>query len=549
MDGSRIHPDPAFVLQVALRAAPNLQHELTQGLQLIGKGRFSEAAIAFEEVSLAFPDLPWATLLAGYAYLASGNIDDAIHFLQTAVHQQPADTLAWYVLGIAWRTEGNLKEAVHCFEKASSQGGHTASARLMQGVALSDLGLYSESRATLAQLAIDYPQDPEVQLQLGLALLKGFGEANSALAIFRSVASAGGASRHSALLNQAYALRCLGEMDESISLYDRLVRENDTPSVRWQRALALLYAHEYERAWVDYEHRTILTGSRRLDPACPIWSPPARAGETVLVVSEQGLGDQILFSTCLPELVREVGPGQAKCVVECNPRLVPLFSRSFPSVAVVARSEVNLPGRIMAESDSPVRQILAGSLPFHFRRKIEDFPRVAKFLRADPGKVRRWSKKLQSLGQGRKVGIVWRGGTPKTNAALRTVPLRLWQPIFSAPGCVFVSLQHGDCEAELSELSARGHTPASWAEAMEDIDEMAALIEALDVVVSVTATVVHLAGGLGKPCFVLTPSQPEWAFAGLTSQMHWYPSVTLVRQKSVGDWSDAIRIAAEAVSA
>lgn len=548
MGGLRIHLDPALLVQATLRAEADLPIELKPGLQLMGDGRYAEAAIAFDEVSVASPDLPWSTVLAAQCYLAAGNNDDAMHLLQIAVHQEPTNFLAWYCLGIAWRNEGDQGQALRCFETASRQGEQVASARLMQGATLADLGRYAEARATFEQLLNDHPHDPEVNLQLGLALLKGFGQAEAALAIFQRVAAEGGESGFAALLNEAFALRCLGRLDEAIALYDRLVVQRGTAYVKWQRGLALLYSHQYEQAWADYEYRTVLSGSRQLIPTCPVWSPPAQPGETVLVLSEQGLGDQILFATCVPELVRLADLEKARCVVECNPRLKSLFSRSFPSVTVVGRSDAKLPEGITFAPKNPVRQILAGSLPFHFRKRVEDFPVASKLLRADPDKVRRWSKSLQLLGAGRKVGIAWRGGTPKTNAALRTVPLVHWLPVFAVPDCQFVSLQHGDCASELSALKAEGHDLTSWAGALQDIDETAALIEALDVVVSVTATVVHLAGALGKRCFVLTPFQPEWAFAGSTNRMHWYPSVTLIRQRSLDDWSDTMQCAAEALS-
>jgi hypothetical protein len=257
------------------------------------------------------------------------------------------------------------------------------------------------------------------------------------------------------------------------------------------------------------------------------------SGRSILVYAEQGIGDEIMFASCVPELVER----GARIVLECDPRLARLFARSFPSVRVVE-------GRLRASDDwvgvtgRVDFQVAAGSLPWHFRRGIERFPQHLGYLRADPARVEFWRRRLDGLGTGLKVGVSWRGGLAKTRSAVRSLPVSLLRSLLGAPNCRFVSLQYGKVDDDLSALGAAA--PAHWPDEHRDLDELAALVSAVDVVISVCNATVHLAGALGSETWVMTPASAEWRYMARGDRMPWYPSVRLVRQPKCGDWDSVV---------
>ena len=243
-----------------------------------------------------------------------------------------------------------------------------------------------------------------------------------------------------------------------------------------------------------------------------------------------------MFASCLQQIV----DAARRCIVECSPQLEALFRRSFPGAQVYAAApERSIPEAIKAEPidcETPI-----GSLPLYLRRSAHDFPRHHGYLRADPGRVAIWRQRLSGLGSGLKVGVSWQGGTHLTRSPLRSIPLSRWSPIFAAEDTCFVSLQYGDTTAVLEELASRhGRRVAHWQEAIDDYDETAALVSALDLVISVQTAVVHLTGALGRPAWVMVPYCPEWRYGFAGESMRWYPSVRLFRQSSFGEWEPVI---------
>lgn len=508
-------------------------------LRLMREHQYWDAAQEFDALS-AGPNAPaWIWLLAGYCYVAADTADaagEALYFLQIAAHRDAGNGWVQYCLGLAWHKAGDKTAARVAFAEARRLLPALPAAAVYEAITLFELDQYPAALALLEAVLQDYPDDPDILNQTGLVLLRGFGQAQQALPLFRRAALRPGRTRRAAHINQALALRCLGQYAEAITLYDKLVSEEDEPYLRWQRGLALLSAHVFARAWDDYGHRWCLPGVRTHAFRFRPWMPPAADSETIAVLSEQGLGDQIMFSTCVPDLIRSVAPNQCHVVIECNPKLQKLFARSFASAQVVARETNGNNALIGHLSTRPCRQIFMGDLPGLYRRKTADFP-TAAVLKSDPKRTAYWRARLDKLGGGAKIGISWRGGLAGTNAALRSVDLAILSPLFRLPGCRFVSLQYGECEPELAYAKAHGIELAHWNDAIENYDETAALVDSLDYVVSVCTSLVHLAGALGQATAVLVPAVPEWAFGGASDTMPWYPSVRLFRQTTLEDWS------------
>jgi hypothetical protein len=213
-------------------------------------------------------------------------------------------------------------------------------------------------------------------------------------------------------------------------------------------------------------------------------------------------------------------------------------------VSVVPRGAA---ARAQIERAAPELQIRMSGLPRFLRRSRAAFPRHQGYLRAAPERVAYWRSRLAALGPGAKIGVSWAGGTRRTGRARRSTMLEDWLPVLRLPGVQYVSLQYTDCRADIARLREQhGIDLAHWQEAIEDYDETAALVTALDAVASVCTAVIHLAGALGRPTYVLVPWWPGWRYLFEGEEMPWYPSVRLMRQQQPSDWGAPIaRLAAE----
>lgn len=316
-----------------------------------------------------------------------------------------------------------------------------------------------------------------------------------------------------------------GTPEKAIELADKClaVAPEDTYGSN-HKSLGLLELGRWEEARPYWQRRFNLEQMKRRDfGKIPRWD--GRFTPLLAVHGEQGLGDEILFLSALPKMVIQ----RERVIIECAVRLKELMQRTFP----LARIYTDHAGMMAAEK--PTAWIPMGDLFLDSYVRPLDHP-GQPYLAADPALVRHYKKRLENLGHGKKVLIAWRGGTDKTHGDFRKAPLEQWGPVLKTPGCQFISIQYTP-EAAL-EADECGVT--HWARAAQDIDHMAALMTAADLVITVCQTAVHLAGALGRPCWVLTPRRVAWRYLHSTSTtLPMYNSVTLYRQER-DDWKSVI---------
>lgn len=340
-------------------------------------------------------------------------------------------------------------------------------------------------------------------------------------------------------------LMARGKAGEALGAFEQAVNADDgAPQARFNRSIALLTLGRLAEGWDDYELGWAVPSGRfpRAEFPQPLWDGRPLGDGRLLVWGEQGLGDEVMFASLIPQLAGE----GVRVVLDCDARLAPLFARSLPhclphcppGVTVVARGEPP-DGRLTAPD--VVAQIPAGSLPRLMRRRIEDFAgRQPAFLKADPDRV---AELRRRLGDGRRlIGVSW----SSKNAAvghLRSLPLARLAHALERPGVRLVSLQYGDVAAEAAAAGVTDPGLDAWG----DIDGLAALIAAMDLVVSVDNSTVHLAGGLGRPTWALLPHSAEWRWMQGRHDTVWYPSVRLFRQTAPGDWDGVLRKLGEAL--
>ena len=321
-----------------------------------------------------------------------------------------------------------------------------------------------------------------------------------------------------------------------IALSKALELAPDDPEANLAQAHLDLICGRYAEGWDRYDARLRAVNSPRRRFPFPEWDGRSAAGKVLLIYAEQGLGDTLMFASCLPDLMREA----RAVILHCEDRLWPLMQRSFPGL-----ERYNASARNAVDAYAPI-----GSLPRIYRRNAEAFPRHAGYLRAAPEAHARAVASIGAEGVGIKAGIAWRGGIASTGRAMRSLDLADLRRLLGEPGVRWFNLQHGDVADEIADLKHRSGIVVNRLDGVEsDIDAAAAAISALDTVVTVCSSIAHLAGALGKPTVVLTPHVPAWRYLLTGDAMPWYPSITLLRQPSPGEWSPVLEAASRRLSA
>ena len=504
------------------------------GLVYRDTGQLEDAADYLQLAVHFAPDLAAGWFELGAALAGLERVDAAMTAYREALAREPRHAGAWLGLGNLLKAGDDLNAAIDCYRSAVACEPAAADAHCRLGYTLYKAGRYAEARPCFDAALALRPDMVEAQHNLGLQLLET-GHAAEALQRFERVLAIDPDIIETRACI-AHALRDLGRMHEALAHYDAVLALNPAfADAVINRSYALLMQEEYAAGWAAYERR-FKSGAMepRAFPYMP-WQGEQLAGKRILVYAEQGLGDEIMFASCLPDLLRT----GAHCVIECNTRLAAVFRRSFPQAHVHGagkNDDMDWLGKL-----PPVDcQIAIGSLPQYFRRAGTDFPAQGGYLAADAQRSAHWRKAL-AAGSALNVGIAWRGGTPRSRQFTRSIALPQWLPLLRRQGAVFYALQYGDIARELADLRVQGGvTVMELGDAVHDLDKLAAIISALDLVVSVDNTIAHLAGALGKPVWTLLPESPEWRYPRRGAAMPWYSSMRLFHRGCGEGWEPVI---------
>ena len=336
--------------------------------------------------------------------------------------------------------------------------------------------------------------------------------------------------------NLGKSYQALGRLDEAVRSFDRALEiDPQDADVRMNRALAQIQRQNFRDGWIDHEWRFLVKSLPKRPRPMPVprWEGGSLAGKRLLIHGEQGIGDEIMFATTWAELAQEA----AHCVATCDTRLERLFARSFPQITVrgIARGEEDWQ-QLCADVDL---HIPAGSVPRYTRTSIDDFPRRYQILIADDEKRARWRQRLAEFPAAVNVGISWRAGQRTREASQRSTDLAAWSSLIDVAGARFIDLQYGASEQEVDVLrkSFAGRVE-HWddVDPLGELDDFAALVAELDLVISVGNATVHLAGALGTPTWCLLPRYWGWRWLLGREDSIWYPSVRLLRQTDGSGW-------------
>ena len=333
------------------------------------------------------------------------------------------------------------------------------------------------------------------------------------------------------------------QVEKLLAAFPQFLRVS--PDWAWSMGRHYLAAGAWAQGWPLYEQRYLSSDRAQiLPPGFPLrglgqLQPGALVGRHVLIYGEQGIGDMLMFGSLLPELLAEA----ASVRLLLPPRLVELFQYSFPTALVASSFEA-------ADLDQGQLAFSIGSLGGVYRPRAEDFQGHGPHLRVEPSARQAWRLRLGQLGPGAKVGIAWRGGGSLGSRVQRSLELGQLLPLLQVPGVRWINLQYGLGPAELEDFERSHGIRLHHFEGIgENLQATAALTAALDLVITVQQTALHIAGGLGVPAWVLVPAVAEWRYGLEGTSMPWYSSVQLFRQQHAGVWQSVIEALVQGLGA
>lgn len=512
---------------------------------LAGNQDNADALHLLAEIRLAAaPESPVAHMLMAHALRRLGRPNQALPHAERAVSAAPDNVEAHMMLGMALQEAGRVERAAAAFQAAVAVDPAAPQPQLNLGTALTDAGRADDAVEVLRALADRHPTFTDAWLQLGNAHRER-GDPEAAVDSYRQAVAIApkDARAHS---NLGVALQQCGAFDDAANSLDTAIRIDPTRAeAHKNRAMLRLLRGDFARGFEEFAWRWRQDGpvNRARPFPQPDWDGGPLTGKTILVWSEQGVGDEIMFASVLPEIIETAG----RVLIECETRLVPLFARSFPAAEVFARTD---PPHQRLKDDSIDMQCAGGDACRWLRRDRQAFGSPPAYLQAEADRTCERRAAYDAVGQGLKIGIAWRSRTPLWGA-IKSAPLDHLAPILCTPGAQWINLQYGDCAAEIERINnqfgVKIHQDSDINQ-FADLDRFAAQVAALDLVVSTSNTAAHMAGALGVPTLLLLPSVPDWRWQDQGDTALWYPDMTLFRQRVRGDWSSPIEAAAAELS-
>lgn len=506
--------------------------DLWDEVNTLRKTGSTDAALArAEEICLEWPDIPGPVCELDALYRKLGDFRSGMDALHAYLVAHPDDGQALAALGAALLEANENIEASQHLNRAREAGYENAEVLTNLARSLNNQEKHAEA-LEIRRLAFELNPDFMHQAQLASNLVTAC-QYEEAIELFEDLLQKDPKRKNLFLISYAVAQAYTGHFDKALALLDEaLAVQPHDANLHLQRAQINLLLGNFDQGWDDYSYRGLAYSRQYRVLPFTKWQGQDLAGKCIVILTEQGLGDQVMFASCLPDLLA-LGP--ARVVLEAIGRVAPTLARSFPELEVVHTRQDK--GMEWARTLGDVDYFLPlGDLPQYFRKSVDKFP-GRPYLKADPERVAYWRQKLEATGPRPWIGVSWRGGLQATRRILRSMSPSDLAPLSADLDATWISLQYGSVEEDLKIAEQADFRLTHWSEGIADLDEFAALIEALDCVVTVCNTTVHYAGALGKKTWVLAPHVPEWRYGLETSRMPWYADVTVLRQSHFNDWT------------
>ena len=487
-------------------------------------GRFSEAVELCRTILAEDRQNAMALLILGSAASELGNAGLAHACLQQSVALRPGDARAWVVLATHLLRSGDSELALQACETALRVAPGFAAAHVAMGSIHASARRYVLAETAFRGALALAPTMVDAEVNLGSALFYQ-GRLEEAVAAQRRALALQPRHIH-ALKNLAASLRALGDYGGALTVYRQAVAAAPHfAEAHRDEALLLLLLGQFEEGWAKYEWRLRASTRGAAPIEGPRWNGERRAGGTVLLQAEQGLGDTLQCLRYVPLVAQRCD----RVILNLPPSLA---RRGGDALSVVAQRTT------FAEPLPPFDCHCALlSLPGIFATSLDNMPACTNYLRAPAGSGDGWRREFASQARMR-VGVVWAGNPDHENDHNRSIPFAHLLPLFDECEIDFYSLQVGERAADLQAMTDGSVTDLS--ERFHDFADTAGAIEALDLVISVDTAVAHLAGALGKPVWLLLPFVPDWRWLLDRDDSPWYPTMRLFRQARRGDWNEVV---------
>ncbi len=530
------------------------------------------------------------------AALEAQDFEGGLVLAWQAIERTPTDSQAWRMAAIAHEHLGRHAQALDAYQNAFQHSGQDAAmagdiGRLALRMGLHEIAekllaiylsarpdslegqinlahalrgqhRYEEAVEILRAAVQTHPQDAELWTALGVVLVQQGDAETAAVFLNEALRLAPGSGR--ALYYRGNAVFDLGDPRAALDDYAAAIAggqlsEGDQQRVRFAAALCHLSMGELDAGWEAYRSRLSPFAASPVAfevDADPFDGPIADlAGRSLLLMAEQGLGDEVMFANTVPDLLAALGPS-GRLALAVEQRLVPLFTRSFPAATVVAHHTEktdNLAVRTAPGLDPAVDLWVPMAAPLQaLRRTAAAFPKTS-YLTADPARVAHWRSLLDTR-PGFKAGLLWKSLKLYGERRRQFAPFELWAPVLAVPGVFFVNLQYGDCADELAHardtLGVDIWQPPGI-DLKQDLDDVAALTCALDLTIGLSNATLNLAGACGAPTWLIAP-RGAWTMLG-TNRYPWYPQArcftAFPKRDGEGGWQAAMKDVAAALGA
>lgn len=478
--------------EIDARQNTALANNIVQAFKLHQLGNHKEAITICNEALSANPDFPEAYSLLGIIQHDDGNFEEAITNHKKSIQLDPKSANYFSNLGASLNKSGNPEEAVEAYKKAVEIN----------------------------------PKTEEIYFNMAIAL-RTLGRLEEAIECYEKVLSIN-PDHASANYNLGNVLEASGKTEQALSYQERAANiDPKHAKARYNKSLLNLRLGNLKEGFKDYELRWLQDDAHEFPEklkGMPAWDGSDLGGGTLLVIGEQGIGDIIQFIRYLPIIKKEKDVGTI--ILKCQPDLYPLF-KDIEFIDHLVEENAELP---MFDTFTSLL-----SLPYLTGTELETIPDTTPYLCAPQEKVKQWQKKITKGNL--KIGIVWAGAAGHKNDKNRSCVLAQFETLMDLPETQFYSLQKNQDEKITLRATVLHSNFTDLGKDIVDFADTAAILEHLDLLISVDTSPVHLAGAMEKPVWNLLPFVADWRWLQDRKDSPWYNSMRLFRQKEVGNWN------------
>ena len=503
----------------------SIEQSLTFALQHFSMGQHSQAEHICRQILQVESNQPQALHMLGVIAHQAEELDSAFTLIQKALTYKPDYADAHNNLGNVLKDLNKLEEALKSYHEALKFIPDSAEVHNNVGIVLYELNRLDESISSYKTALNINSNYAEAYNNIG-QVLKRQNKLDEAISSYRR-AIVIKPKYVEAYRNLGTALQEMNKLDESIQIYNQALElDPENVATKFYLSLSLLASGDYEHGLPLFDYRLVYdvasVGTRFFPP--PFWDGSNPQGQKILIWGEQGIGDEILYALFFSELISR----GAHCYIECQPRLVSLFKRSFPAAKIFPRQEKPEPELLNPDINfqSPSGSLLQWLLSPFKKGEINE-----KYLIADSAKTSAFHSRYRTDGVEKLVGIGW--ATSFLTDGWDNIPLEIFDLLLDTPGVKFISVQYGNHSAELDASFRRTGvriTEDKEVNPLEDMDKFASQLASMDLVITLTNSTAALSCALGVPTWGISSPIVDWRFGDKTNNNLWYPSLRLFRQ-------------------